>query len=71
MNNQKTKYPQNKNARKTNTFIVSEKKNSSVFSLIIIFCLPVLLYLHTINFGFTGFDDDSIITNNIKFLSHI
>ena len=37
--------------------------------IIIVFCVPVILYLQTINFGFTHFDDDIIISNNITFLS--
>ena len=44
------------------------KKNNYFFS-IIAFCLPVLLYLQTIKFGFTYFDDNIIIINNINFLS--
>ncbi|MGD0712431.1 MAG: tetratricopeptide repeat protein, partial [Bacteroidales bacterium] len=70
-NNHKLQHQQRKKIIKEDSFIVSEKKNSSVIHLIIAFCLPVLLYLQTINFGFTGFDDDSIIVNNISFLRHI
>ena len=51
--------------------IIPEKKKGSIYFIIIAFCIPVLLYLQTINFGFTGFDDDGIIVNNISFLSDI
>lgn len=44
--------------------------NVSIVHIIIAFCVPVLLYLQTIGFGFTHFDDDGIILNNITFLSH-
>jgi len=40
-------------------------------SLLIVFCIPVLLYLQTVSFGFTQFDDDRIITNNYSFLSDV
>ena len=49
----------------------SVKNNYSIIYLIIVFCLPVLLYLQTINFGYTYFDDDSIIIKNISFLGNI
>ena len=49
--------------------IISNKKNVSDFPIIIAFCLPVLLYIQTINFGFTHFDDNRLISNNIDFLS--
>ena len=62
-NNHKPQHQQGKNTIKKNTLIISEKKNSSILPIIIAFCLPVLLYLQTINFGFTHFDDDS---NNLK-----
>jgi hypothetical protein len=49
---------------------ISKKRSVSILLLLIAFCIPVLLYLQTINFGFTYFDDDSIIINNYAFLSH-
>ena len=54
------------------TTISSSISKSKKYPIIIIiaFCLPVLLYLQTIKFGFTYFDDDSIIINNYAFLSH-
>ena len=69
-NNQKYKFHQSKKTIKGNTLIVPEKKNSSFLPIIIAFCLPVLLYLQTINFGFIYFDDNRLIINNIPFLSH-
>jgi hypothetical protein len=42
----------------------------SVLLVIIAFCLPVLLYLQTIHFGLTHFDDNDIISSNIKFLAN-
>ena len=50
--------------------IANPKKNGSTFFIIIAFLFPVLLYLHTINFGFTSSDDEGIISNNITFLSN-
>ena len=46
-----------------------QRKNSSILPLIIVFCFPILLYLQTVNFGFTHFDDNDIILKNISFLS--
>jgi tetratricopeptide (TPR) repeat protein len=65
------KSAQNKNANKKDAFINPKKENSYSVYLIIAFCFPVLLYLQTINFGFTDFDDDNLIKNNISFLSHL
>jgi len=45
------------------------KKQSLLLPLIIVFCIPVLLYVQTLSFGFTHFDDDIIITTNSTFLS--
>jgi len=39
-------------------------------SLLIVFLVPVLVYLQTISFGFVGFDDDMILVNNRDFFSH-
>jgi hypothetical protein len=46
-----------------------KNKKDTILPVIIVFCLPVLLYLQTLSFGFTCFDDNDIITNNITFLS--
>jgi len=62
---------QSKNIFKDNSLNTIYKKNNSVIYIIIAFIFPVLLYLQTINYGFTCFDDDSIISKNIPFLSNI
>ena len=46
------------------------KENNTVFLAIIAGCLPVLLYLQTLSFGFAYFDDDGLILNNLGFLSN-
>jgi tetratricopeptide (TPR) repeat protein len=46
-------------------------KRGSIVPFIIVFSLPVLLYLHTLRFGLADYDDNAIITNNIDFLSNI
>ncbi len=45
--------------------IASLNLNNGILPLILVFCIPVLLYLQTLTFGFTYFDDDKIIINNI------
>jgi tetratricopeptide (TPR) repeat protein len=47
-----------------------KNKKDTILPVIIVFCLPVLLYLQTLSFGFTYFDDDGIISDNITFLSN-
>ena len=64
------KHQQNKSIIKKNTIVVPDKRNNSVIPLFIAFCVPVLLYLQTINFGFTYFDDDGLIIKNINFLKN-
>jgi protein O-mannosyl-transferase len=49
----------------------SRNRQETILSLIILFCLPVLLYLQTLSYGLVSFDDDSLITNNISFLSDL
>lgn len=61
---------QGKNVIKEIQPIVSEKKKTAKFFIIIAFCIPVLLYIQTINFGFTYFDDNTIIKNNIYILNN-
>ena len=70
MTKKSPKYQQNKNTNNENISLVSEKKSSSFLPLIIAFCIPILLYIQTIGFGFTYFDDNGIIINNIAFLSN-
>jgi tetratricopeptide (TPR) repeat protein len=47
----------------------SRSGREMILSLIIVFCLPVLLYLQTSKFGLIDFDDDGLITKNLTFLS--
>jgi tetratricopeptide (TPR) repeat protein len=56
------------NARKTGSNKPSEKWEGRFLPLILVFCIPVLLYVQTLKFGFTNFDDDLVIKNNISFL---
>jgi tetratricopeptide (TPR) repeat protein len=67
---QKAQHQQGENTTKKNVSVISERKNSFILPVIIAFCLPVLLYIQTVNFKFTYFDDDGIIVDNIKFLSN-
>ena len=46
-------------------------KRGTILLLIVVFCLPVLLYLQTLRFGFIDFDDHEIISNHIGFLSDL
>jgi tetratricopeptide (TPR) repeat protein len=54
---------------KANTSVFGKNRKGILLSLIIVFSLPVVLYLQTIAYGYTYFDDDLIILNNIPFLS--
>lgn len=54
---------------KRTLFTLLKNKKNTILHIVIVFCLPVLLYLQTIRFGFIYFDDNEIITNNISFLS--
>ena len=60
-----------KDSRKAyfNLFDLLKNKKDTILPVIIVFCLPVLLYLQTLTFGFTGFVDTGITTDNISFLS--
>lgn len=46
-----------------------EKKKNRYLPYMLVFCIPVLLYVQTTGFGYTRFDDTHIISNNIKYLS--
>jgi tetratricopeptide (TPR) repeat protein len=61
---QKGKFPQ---GQMVSTFLKHNKK--TILPVVIVFCLPVLLYLQTVGFGFTYFDDHDLILNNLAFLS--
>ncbi|HNW97549.1 MAG TPA: tetratricopeptide repeat protein [Bacteroidales bacterium] len=62
--------PQKNISNQKKTQSIPVKKNNTVLFAVIAFCLPVLLYIQTLNFGFTYFDDDGIIINNIGFLDN-
>ncbi len=59
-----------KNTIKSKPFDSTINKKSSILPLILVFCIPVFLYLQTLKFGLTYFDDNKIITNHVDFLSH-
>lgn len=42
-----------------------------IIAVFLVFSLPVLLYLQTVTFGYTRFDDDKIIENQIPFLKDV
>lgn len=44
-------------------------KKRIFLSSIIVFIIPVLLYIQTVSFSYTYFDDDDILLNNLSFLS--
>jgi tetratricopeptide (TPR) repeat protein len=48
-----------------------KNKKDTILPVIIVFSLPVFIYLQTLSFGFSGFDDTEIITNKITFLSDL
>lgn len=50
--------------------VIPEKKSNNIVLSLIAFIIPALLYLQTLSFGFTNFDDDGVILNNIDFLSN-
>jgi Tfp pilus assembly protein PilF len=62
----KSPYQQRKNTAEAHHLEFSKK--NTLRSLLVVFCLPVLLYLQTITYSFTNFDDDFMIQNNIPFL---
>ncbi len=45
------------------------KKNKNTLLPLLVFFLPFLLYLQTVTFGFIGFDDRDVISQNIHVLS--
>jgi tetratricopeptide (TPR) repeat protein len=69
-NNQKSKPQKKKPSSKANTQNSSDKKKNVFLPLIIAFCIPVLLYMQSLSFTFTYFDDDHLIVDNITFLSN-
>jgi len=63
--NQKPKSTINENILTNNN-----KDNNIILWFIIAFIVPVLVYIQTIGFGYTHFDDDGMITTNLAFLSN-
>ncbi len=68
-----TKRPQaiqpKKNTATVVTPVILPNRSETILQLLIVFFVPVLLYLQTLSFGFTYFDDDGLIVNNLAFLS--
>jgi len=62
-------HPQKRKGAETKNEESGRSRIKNILPLIIVFCLPVLLYMHTIRFGFSGFDDDKMITEKVAFLS--
>jgi len=50
---------------------VKTNNTLTLLPYIAVFCIPVLLYLQTVSFGFTHFDDDNIILHNTSFLGNV
>jgi len=65
----KRRYQTEIKPNKENTFNTAKNNRISILSLILVFCIPILLYLQTVKFDFTYFDDNNIISKNIEFLS--
>ena len=59
-----------KNIQKPKIDNTPKIKISKTFASILVFIIPILLYIQTIKFGFVNFDDNSIIIKNIKYLSN-
>ncbi len=69
MPDQKHTQKTNIKAYKTNANISSESTKNKILPFLIAFAAPFLLYLQTLSFDLTFFDDDQLITKNIAFLS--
>jgi len=68
----KAKYrPKKKPTSATRYFTCPVGREGLILSALLVFCIPVLLYLQTVNFKFVDFDDNTIITNNITFLNDL
>jgi lipoprotein NlpI len=59
----------NKSAEVKTVDYTSSRKVTNI-AVLIAFCVPVLLYLQTLSFGLTYFDDDQLIQKNIPYLSN-
>ena len=51
--------------------VFSRARGGNALRLALAFCLPALLYLQTVRFGFTLFDDDAIVLKNTEFLGDL
>lgn len=47
----------------------SHNGRNALLPFLIVFLIPVFLYIKTLSFKFTNFDDDHLITDNVTFLS--
>jgi len=70
-NNKKNQRQQPASVKKTEKALITESRNTEFLYVFIVFCVPILLYLQSVSFGFINFDDDSIITDKISFLSDL
>jgi len=50
------------------TLALLKNKKDIILPASIVFCVPVLLYVHILRFGFIDFDDHEIISKHINFL---
>ncbi len=57
--------------RSKQTLLTFYNKHKDAILLVIVFFLPVLLYIQSVGFGFIGFDDRDVINKNIAVLSDL
>ncbi|MBM2813992.1 MAG: hypothetical protein HW421_754 [Ignavibacteria bacterium] len=61
-----------KRETKTNSVKTNKKKrNSTILYYLIAFCLPLLVYISSVRFGFVYLDDDILISDNYEKISKI
>lgn len=58
-------------AKTPNKLITNKQKSNNYNSLLIVFFIPILLYIQTLTFGYVKFDDNVIIQSNASFLNDI
>ena len=68
--NSKTNANPPNNSPVKNIFAFKDDEKPAWLPLVIAFGVPVLLYMQTLWFGLTWFDDDKLLLNNIPFLSN-
>jgi tetratricopeptide (TPR) repeat protein len=66
---QRYRSKQKKKIEPGSNITLPDKEKYPFLPLLLVFCLPVLLNLQTVTYGFTNFDDDLIILRNLDFLS--